>query len=134
MQSTFHADPFGITDLSETAKRKGIVEAQGLKPIAQHLGLNIRKDPKVARSSWSGSELSSEQIQFAADDAYFAISVLSKLDEMPDHKEDKGDGYDNVNQGVLTIKPEWEGIIIRKSDGLWCCLCDQGPMNVPEVV
>jgi hypothetical protein len=134
MQSTFHFQPNGIIDLASIAKKKGLAE-QGLKSLTEHFGIKMRKDPRVARSNWAAHELTLEQIQYAADDAYFSYKLLDHLRALPDVMRKDPLGYAAVNQGVLEIQPGWEEQgIERRHDGLWCGMCEKGPMTVPLVV
>jgi len=134
MQSTFHFQPNGIVDLNDVARKKGLAE-QGLKSLTEHFGIKMRKDPRVARSNWVANELDSEQLQYAADDAYFSFIVLDRLKALPDAMQQDAAGYAAVNKGVLEVQPGWEEQgIERRHDGLWCCMCEKGPMTVPLVV
>mmetsp|Transcript_47169 Transcript_47169/g.146120 ORF Transcript_47169/g.146120 Transcript_47169/m.146120 type:complete len:610 (-) Transcript_47169:195-2024(-) len=134
MQSTFNLQPLGIADLSEIAKKKGVAE-QGLKSLTEHFGIRMRKDSRIARSNWAASELTQEQIQYAAEDAYFSYILFDKLRTLPDPVIEDADGYATVNQGVLELQPGWEEQgIVRRHDGLWCAMCEKGPMTVPLVV
>ena len=138
MTSSFNLTPQGIIDLEEVCKRKkgeDAMEGKGLKAVAACCEILIRKDSRIARSNWaSEDELAQEQIQYAAEEAYFAHHLYSRLLALPDMQIEKAENYDHENQGILSIKPEWEGVIERKEDGLWCKLCEKGPMNVPRVV
>lgn len=134
MQSTFNFQPVGIYDLSEIAKKKGIAE-QGLKSLTEHFGIKMRKDSRIARSNWAAPELTQEQIQYAAEDAYFSFLLFDKLRNLPDPVPQDQEGYDQVNKGVLELQPGWEEQgIVRRHDGLWCAMCEKGPMLVPMVV
>mmetsp|Transcript_42105 Transcript_42105/g.97473 ORF Transcript_42105/g.97473 Transcript_42105/m.97473 type:complete len:600 (+) Transcript_42105:210-2009(+) len=134
MQSTFNLLPVCVTDLSELARRKGI-EEQGLKALSEHFGMKVRKDSRIARSNWAAPELSQGQVQYAAEDAYFSFLLHDKLRNLPDFVLPDQDGYENVNQGVLQLEPGWEEQgIERRHDGLYCALCEKGPMTVPMVV
>jgi len=134
MQNTFHFQPNGIVDLADIARKKGLAE-QGLKSLTEHFGIKMRKDPRVARSNWAANELTKEQIQYAADDAYFSFMLLDRLKALPDLMQKDPLGYAAVNKGVLEVQPGWEEQgIERRHDGLWCCMCEKGPMTVPLVV
>mmetsp|Transcript_117723 Transcript_117723/g.262974 ORF Transcript_117723/g.262974 Transcript_117723/m.262974 type:complete len:621 (-) Transcript_117723:95-1957(-) len=134
MQSTFNFQPVGIQDLSDIAKKKGLKE-QGLKALTERFGLKIRKDSRVARTNWVAPELTQQQISYAAEDAHFAFLLYEKIMSLPDKEQAQEEGFENVNQGVLKMEEGWEEQgIRRRSDGLFCALCDQGPMNVPMVV
>jgi len=136
MQNTFNFQPLGIVDMAELAKVKGIA-AQGLKSLSDHFGMKMQKDSKIARSDWASEELTLEQKQYAAEDAYFSFMVYQKLSFLSDAPLDRDpDQFKKVvNQGVLELRPGWEEQgIARKHDGLWCTMCNKGPMTVPEVM
>merc|ERR1711971_149746 len=98
-------------------------------------------DTKVARSNWAcRGDLSKAQVQYAAEDAYFTYILYDKLlalsDAPPEPVKEK-QGLEIVNGvGILTMmKPEWEAEgIVQKADGVWCSLCEKGPMNMPIVI
>lgn len=134
MQSTFNFLPVGIYDLSEIAKKKQVTE-QGLKSLTEHFGYKMRKDSRIARSNWAANELTKEQVQYAAEDAYFSFLLYDKLRSLPSPLVADKEGYAMVNQGVLELQPGWrEQGIERRHDGLWCQMCEKGPMTVPLVV
>lgn len=135
MEKTFLFLPSGICDLAEIAKKKAVKE-QGLKSLTQRFGYTIRKNSKIARSNWAtGEPLSKEQIQYAADDAYYSYVLFKDLNSLPDVEVPKPEGFDIVNAGILELKPGWEEQgIERKHDGLYCKPCQKGPMTVPQVV
>lgn len=134
MQNTFNFQPIGIVDLSDIAKKKGVAE-QGLKSLTEHFGLKMRKETRIARSNWAAQELTPEQVKYAADDAYFSFLLFDKLKQLPDQVIQDAEGFAALNQGVLELKPGWdEQGIVRRHDGLYCTMCNKGPMNVPQVV
>mmetsp|Transcript_113655 Transcript_113655/g.361046 ORF Transcript_113655/g.361046 Transcript_113655/m.361046 type:complete len:790 (-) Transcript_113655:100-2469(-) len=134
MDRTFHFLPFGIEDLAEIAKKKGVPE-QGLKSLTLRFGYKIRKDSRVARSNWAAPELTQEQIRYAAEDAHYSYVLYDKLRELPDQLISQTEGFDTVNEGLLTLQPGWEEQgITRRHDGLYCTTCTKGPMTVPMVV
>merc|ERR1719210_1203888 len=123
-----------MVDLAVIARKKGLAE-QGLKSLTEHFGMRMRKDPRVARSNWAAYELTLEQIQYAADDAYFSYMLLDRIKALPDAMQQDPVGYGAVNKGILEVQPGWEEQgIERRHDGLWCCMCEKGPMTVPLVV
>lgn len=136
MVKTFNFKPCGVQDLTSLAREKGLAEVS-LKNIAERFGLQMKKDPKMTRSNWACPELSQDQIQYAAEDAYFAFILLEKLQNLPDPMltPDNKEDYSVVNQGVLELTKDMikQGIV-RKHDGLWCSMCEKGPMTVPLVV
>lgn len=133
MGLSFDMLPNGIVDLCLIAERKGLSE-RGLKSMAEYFGLKPRKDTRVARSNWACRKLSEDQIQYAAEDAYFTFILLEKLLFLPDPTEDNQ--VSNAPGGaVVTLQPGWEDHgMVRKHDGLWCQLCEKGPMTVAGVV
>jgi len=134
MQNTFNFLPNGIVDLAGIAKKKGLAE-QGLKSLTEHFGMKMRKDSRVARSNWAAHQLTLEQIQYAAEDAYFSYMLLDHLKALPDAMQQDPVGYGAVNKGILEVQPGWEEQgIERRHDGLWCSMCEKGPMTVPLVV
>lgn len=135
MQNTFNLQPSNIRDLAVVARQKGL-EEQGLKALCDHFGIKPKKDSRCARSDWASDKLSQAQIQYAAEDAYFAYVLDKKLEELPNIEvSDDEEPEDLIDKGVLRMKPGWsaEGIV-RKHDGLYCSFCNQGPMTVPDVV
>eukprot|EP00927_Polykrikos_kofoidii_P085267 TRINITY_DN922_c0_g2_i1.p1 TRINITY_DN922_c0_g2~~TRINITY_DN922_c0_g2_i1.p1 ORF type:complete len:583 (+),score=77.10 TRINITY_DN922_c0_g2_i1:243-1991(+) len=134
MQRTFHIEPHGIIDLAVVAREKKGLAAQGLKALSGHFGMNMKKESRVARSNWACTRLTRDQIQYAADDAYFTYILAEKLDRLPDMErlvEEKQVGA----QAILEMSPGWdEQGIERRHDGLWCTICNRGPMTVPQVV
>lgn len=130
--NTFRFQPYGIHDLAQTAKQKGLKES-GLKSLTEHFGWRMCKDGRMARSNWAQSEeLSEDQIMYAAEDAYFSYLLYDKLNALPDPGPED---FAALDSGVLALQPGWgEQGIERRHDGLYCSLCDKGPMTVPMVV
>jgi len=134
MQRTFNLEPVGVVDLSQIAESKGIKET-GLKSMTEHFGLRMRKEQRIARSDWACHQLSTDQQYYAAEDAYFSFLLYEKLNSLPDAARADQEGFANINQGVLELRDGWtEQGIVRKHDGLYCTICDKGPMVVPMVV
>jgi len=131
MERTFKFQPFGIVDLAQIATEKGLRE-QGLKALCEHFGYHPRKDSRCARSNWACWHLTPEQVQYAAEDAHFTYLLYDKLLNLT---VPAGPTMDVSTDGQLLIKDEWvvHGIV-RKADGLWCSLCEKGPMTMPIVV
>jgi len=131
-QNTFNFQPVGIYDLGDLAQKKGVQCSFGLKSLSQHFGLRMKK--AHGRSNWAAPELLQEQIQYAADDAYFTYVLYEKLSNLPDPVVEE-DAREAVDAGILMMRPGWaEQGIVRRHDGLVCVLCNSGAMNVPEVV
>lgn len=131
MKSSFELEPAGLLDLANLASQKGLRE-RGLKALAEHFGLKMKKETRVARSDWATFQLSKEQIAYAAEDAYFTYLLKDKLEALNDVEDE------SVNlavEGQLALRPGWaEAGIVRRHDGLHCELCGQGPMNTHENV
>lgn len=134
MDNTFHFLPSGIEDLSDIARKKGLAET-GLKLLAEHFGYKMRKESKVARSNWAAATLTKEQIAYAAEDAWMTYLLYYELEKLPDPVITNEEGCDTVNAGVIQLQPGWaEQGIVRRHDGLWCAMCDKGPMTVALVL
>ena len=86
MQSSFNLIPKGIIDLEQVSKNKN-VEGKGLKALAACCKVSIRKDSRVARSKWGQEELTHEQVQYAAEEAYFAHHIYGRLSQLPQYLE-----------------------------------------------
>lgn len=131
MKSSFELEPAGLLDLATLASQKGLRE-RGLKALAEHFGLKMKKETRVARSDWATLQLSKEQVAYAAEDAYFTYLLKDKLEALTDVEDE------SVNlavEGQLALRPGWaEAGIVRRHDGLHCELCGQGPMNTHENV
>jgi len=132
--NTFHFLPSGIEDLSAIAKSKGLAQT-GLKLLAEHFGYKMLKESKTARSNWATSApLSQEQIAYAAEDAWMTYLLYDKLNSLPDPVIANEEGCD-AGTGGLKIAPGWaDQGIVRRHDGLWCAMCDKGPMTVALVM
>ncbi|CAK9032709.1 Werner syndrome ATP-dependent helicase homolog (Exonuclease WRN) (Focus-forming activity 1) (FFA-1) [Durusdinium trenchii] len=131
MKSSFELEVAGLLDLATLASQKGLRE-RGLKALAEHFGLHMKKETRVARSNWAALHLTEDQIAYAAEDAYFTYILKDKLEALPDLEEE---GVDLAVEGQLALQPGWkEAGIVRKHDGLHCALCSQGPMNTHENV
>eukprot|EP00397_Hematodinium_sp_SG-2012_P043061 GEMP01047775.1.p1 GENE.GEMP01047775.1~~GEMP01047775.1.p1 ORF type:complete len:372 (+),score=113.75 GEMP01047775.1:132-1247(+) len=72
-----------VLPITQIAKKKGL-RRTGLQGIAEAVGAPMAKKKEIARSNWEAHELSAEQIQYAADDAWFSLMALAPLKEMPD--------------------------------------------------
>merc|ERR1712087_231673 len=98
--------------------------------------MKIRKESRVARMDWASGQLSQDQNQYAAEDAYFSFMLYDKLWNLPNPEwGTTHSNHGSLGQGVLTMQEGWEeNGIIRRVDGLYCKLCDKGPMTVPLAV
>lgn len=84
MQNTFDLEPANLIDLADVAQDLGLKQ-KGLKTLAEVCGLRLIKDQKTARSDWATSrELTEQQTQYAADDAYFSLVIYEQLMKIKD--------------------------------------------------
>eukprot|EP00929_Paragymnodinium_shiwhaense_P091184 TRINITY_DN51214_c0_g1_i1.p1 TRINITY_DN51214_c0_g1~~TRINITY_DN51214_c0_g1_i1.p1 ORF type:complete len:567 (+),score=111.70 TRINITY_DN51214_c0_g1_i1:139-1839(+) len=128
MRLSFGFEPNGILDLCPLAKDKGLPQV-GLKFMAEHFGWLMKKESRVARSNWACGKLSPDQERYAAEDAYFTFLLLEKLRSLPDASVAEASG------DLLRMQPGWsEQGLEARSDGIWCRLCERGPMTMPMVI
>nr|CAB3243957.1 exonuclease 3'-5' domain-containing protein 2-like [Phallusia mammillata] len=67
-------------DLRALATRDRTAEAYGLKSLAKkYLNIHLNKSKSIQCSNWEASNLTSEQIQYAAMDAAVAVHIFSKI-------------------------------------------------------
>ena len=57
MKSSFELEPMGLIDLAALAQQKGLKE-RGLKALADHFDIKMKKETRVARSNWAIERLS----------------------------------------------------------------------------
>jgi len=136
LESSFGFKLGGVVELAELAVQKGLRHT-GLKKLAEELGWRMRKEPRIARSDWQAPCLTPDQVQYAADDAYFTYRIFGALEEMSDVVPVEAEPVVEVEEehSVLSLKPGWaEQGIVRRHDGLWCSLCSKGPMLHSEVM
>ncbi|CAK0865984.1 unnamed protein product [Prorocentrum cordatum] len=137
--STFNFELDGVVDLAELAPSKG-KKNTGLKKLAADFGWQMRKESRVARSDWSATKLTEDQIQYAAEDAYFTFMIFEELADLPDAPVESDDDADAApsapeQSSVLTLKPGWaEQGIVKNNNGLWCSVCNKGPMLHVDVM
>lgn len=75
----------GGIDLAHMVRRLGYKQAVGLKAaVAIVLGQRIPKSKKVTTSNWAAHSLSSQQLQYAANDAHASLLVYQALMAMPE--------------------------------------------------
>eukprot|EP00913_Durusdinium_trenchii_P022731 g21347.t1 len=91
MKSSFELEVAGLLDLATLASQKGLRE-RGLKALAEHFGLHMKKD-------------GTDQIAYAAEDAYFTYILKDKLEALPDLEEE---GVDLAVEGQLALQPGWK--------------------------
>ena len=96
LRSSLNCDCSCVVDLGEWAGALGL-PCRGLKSLATYFGYQMRKSKKIAMSDWGSSEqLSSSQIGYAAEDAWFNLLIASKMAE-------KGPFSENLE--ISTILP-----------------------------
>lgn len=79
MINSFGLEPVNVVDLAEIAKQVGLKQ-RGLKTLGQACGLIMLKSEDTAVSDWaSRRELTSQQKQYAAEDAYFSLVIYKEL-------------------------------------------------------
>jgi len=82
MDQTFGYGCVNIIGLDTIATARGF-RRPGISGIATAMGLNIRKDKKVCRSNWACPRLSQDQIQYAAEDAYYSLELYNMIKDLP---------------------------------------------------
>lgn len=80
LQKLHFFEPRGVIDLAEMARRLQL-KAQGLRTLAANL-LGFRISKAVQCSNWEKKELSSQQVLYAATDAWVGRELYLKLLEM----------------------------------------------------
>ena len=67
-------------DLSHMVRRLGFQQAVGLKAaVAIVLGQRLPKSKKTTTSNWASPDLSSQQLQYAANDAHASLMIYKAL-------------------------------------------------------
>jgi ribonuclease D len=73
--------PAGFVDLARMARRRGL-HNQGLRGLAALIcGIRISKSART--TNWANPELTPQQIQYAATDAWFSREVYLRMMELP---------------------------------------------------
>ena len=68
-------------DLSHLVRRLGFSQPVGLKTaVAVVLGRRLSKSKKATTSNWAAATLSSQQLQYAANDAHASLMIFKALD------------------------------------------------------
>ncbi len=80
LQKLHAFEPAGIVDLGDTAKALGM-ETHGLRSLAANL-LGVRISKGARCSNWAGQNLHSQQITYAATDAWIGRELYFKLQEL----------------------------------------------------
>lgn len=74
----------GTVEVSDRLRRLGHKDALGAKAaVAVVLGRRLQKSKRVQTSNWGAPTLTTQQIVYAANDAYAALKVYQALDEDP---------------------------------------------------
>ncbi len=77
LQKLFHFTPHGFVELSEIAKERGMKNF-GLKGMTEEI-LNLTLSKKAKLSNWEAHDLKSDQLQYAATDAWIGKKLFEKL-------------------------------------------------------
>lgn len=81
LQELQHFQPGGFVDLAGIARRKGI-KNHGLRGLAAVVcGIRISKSART--TNWANSELTPQQIQYAATDAWIGREIYRRLEAFP---------------------------------------------------
>lgn len=79
MLSSFGFQAAGVVDIVALSYERGLV-FRGLRDLAQRFQFRMKKDARITCSDWAcPSNLTREQIQYAAEDAYFAYLIHKEL-------------------------------------------------------
>jgi len=81
LQELHPFDPGGFVDLARMARRKG-VHNQGLRGLAA-LVCGIRISKSARTTNWANRELTPQQIQYAATDAWIGREIYQRLQALP---------------------------------------------------
>ena len=73
-------EPAAISDLSDIARRNGL-KVYGLRGLAARL-LNVRISKSARCSNWNNAELTSQQVSYAATDAWISRELYLRMREM----------------------------------------------------
>lgn len=77
LQKLFSFTPHGFVELSEIAKERGLKNF-GLKGMTEEV-LNLTLSKKAKLSNWEAHDLKSDQLQYAATDAWIGKKLFEKL-------------------------------------------------------
>ncbi|CAJ1331100.1 unnamed protein product [Effrenium voratum] len=78
VEQSFELTAANVVDLQSLAQEKGLGSSLGLQTMAQLFGMKMFKDHTITMSNWAG-QLSKEQVQYAAEDAYFTYQIYDQL-------------------------------------------------------
>jgi len=123
LMQSFELQPSAVVELAALAEQKGWKNSN-LRQLAADLGHRMQKDARVARSDWAAPSLTSEQIRYAAEDAFFPLLLWNELRLLPDA------AAKSAPTSVAELTEELRGQSIEERDGfLWCTACKKGPMT-----
>lgn len=95
--NSFGFQPAGVVDIMQQSQQRGLV-FRGLRDLAKHFGIRMKKDPRLSCSDWAcPGDLTREQVQYAAEDAYFAYLIHTELNS------GIADGLCNMNLATQQI-------------------------------
>lgn len=77
LQKLFHFTPHGFVELSDIAKERNMKNF-GLKGMTEEI-LNLTLSKKAKLSNWEAHDLKTEQLQYAATDAWIGRKLFEKL-------------------------------------------------------
>merc|ERR1719207_72342 len=79
MLNSFGFQPQHIVDIMQLSHKRGLV-FRGLRGLAEHFQLRMKKDARITCTDWAcPDDLTREQVQYAAEDAYFAYLIYKRL-------------------------------------------------------
>lgn len=81
LQAIAPFNPGGFVDLARMARQRGI-HNQGLRGLAA-LVCGIRISKSARTTNWANPELTSQQLQYAATDAWISREIYLRLQELP---------------------------------------------------
>ncbi|CAJ1403197.1 unnamed protein product [Effrenium voratum] len=88
VEQSFELTAANVVDLQSLAQEKGLGSSLGLQKMAQLFGMKMFKDHTITMSNWAG-QLSKEQVQYAAEDAYFTYQIYDQLSLFDVHGSDE---------------------------------------------
>jgi len=142
-QSAFGFRPAGVLDLAQLAAQKGLRE-KTLRSLLDRLGFMVREE-EISTAGVQMNPYSQACLQHQVNLAYLFQSAFYELQSLPDTNLNKDRGDPECRPGAkslatspastLELKDEWvEQGIEARPDGLWCKVCDKGPMSSATVL
>jgi len=132
--SAFGFEPMRVVDLDGLAGNKGL-DLCGLKSFSRYLGINLQREAKLNNSDWAVEHLTDRQIRHAAEGAYFARVAYGELEQLSAVSTGLQDDATPEPHSVLSMQPGWaEQGVVRQNSGLWCMLCQKGPILHGDVM